>query len=314
MSRKQFTGWTGRTIAELDVDASKLSGYGGADYPHLMWQLQMSLTPQKMPQTDFAFRFVAAQLYLSTGLRIANARPIFLNRVIQGHRDYWGNEYLNFEFPLDVRRIDVLERHRQGGSLQFRLDVQIQVDEYGLLPAHVESKRPALWGLCNIHQLTLQEIFLVTQSDWIERVLPNVGFGKVHIVEFPATPLETCATLDNSFKALKQAEEKHRLGFYDDAAGKCRLAIEPFFDHEPADPAQSESRKIPVLKKSWETKLGKATYDWLKATLGSIKSAANPPHHSPNEHYGQLDSQMILAVTTAVVAYIARTVNPEDLK
>jgi hypothetical protein len=32
-----------------------------------------------------------------------------------------------------------------------------------------------------------------------------------------------------------------------------------------------------------------------------------------NEHYSQLDSQMILAVTTAVVAY-ARTVKPEDLK
>ena len=76
--------------------------------------------------------------------------------------------------------------------------------------------------------------------------------------------------LDHSFKALKQAEEKHRLGFYDDAAGKCRLAIEPFFDHEPAA-NHPESRKIPVPKKHWETKLGKATYDWLKARLARSK-------------------------------------------
>lgn len=314
MSRKQFSGWTGRAIAELDIDASKLCGYGGADYPQLMWQLQLALVPQKAPQIDYAFRSVTAQLYFAAGQKIADARPISLNRVIQGHQDYWGEEYLNFEFPLDARRIEAIERQRQGGSLQFRLDVQILVDEYGAIPAHVESKRPAFWGLRAVQRLTLQETFQVPQTDWVERVLPNIGYGKVHIVEFPATPLDACATLDHSFKALKQAEDKHRLGFYDDAAGKCRLAIEPFFDYEPVDPTHPDSRKIPVPKKSWETKLGKGTYDWLKSTLGSIKDAANPPHHSPNEHYSQLDSQMILAITTAVVAYIARTVKPEDLK
>jgi hypothetical protein len=314
MSRKQFSGNTGRAIAELDIDASKLSGSGGADYPHLIWQLQLALIPQKTPQTDYAFRSVTAQLYFTAGQKIADARPIPLNRVIQGHQDYWGEEYLNFEFPLDVRRIEAIERQRQGGSLQFRLDVQIHVDEYGALPAHAESKRPAQWGLRAVQRLMLQEAFQVPQTDWVERVLPNVGYGKVHILEFPATPLEACAALDHSFKALKQAEEKHRLGFYDDAAGKCRLAIEPFFDYDPVDPAHPDSRKIPVPKKHWETKLGKGTYDWLKSTLGSIKDASNPPHHSPNEHYSQLDSQMILAITTAVVAYIARTIKPEDMK
>jgi hypothetical protein len=314
MSRKQFNNSMGGATVELDIDVSRLCGTGGAEYPHLVWQLQLALTPRKALQTDYAFRSVTAQLYFSGGQKIADARPISLHRVIQGHQAYWGDEYLNFEFPLDARRVEAIEHRRQGGSLQFRLDVQIQVDEYGTIPAHVESKRPALWGLRAIQWLTLQEGFQVQQTDWIERVLPNIGYGKVHIVEFPATPLDACAALDHSFKALKQAEEKHRLGFYDDAAGKCRMAIEPFFDYDPVDPANPDSRKIPVPKKSWETKLGKGTYDWLKSTLGSIKDASNPPHHSPNEHYSQLDSQMILAITTAVVAYVVRTIKPEDMK
>jgi len=313
MSRRQFNTGMGRTLAELDIDVSRLSGNGGVDYPHLFWQLEMPLQSPKTPLNDYALRSVAAQIYFTTGPKIADARPVSLHRIIHGYQPYAGSEYLNLEFPLDARRVEAIERQRQGGSLQFRLDMQIQVDEYGALPAHEPSKRPALWGLNNVHLMTLQETFQVTQSDWITRVLPNIGYGKVHILEFPATSLDACAALDHSFKALKQAEEKHRLGFYDDAAGKCRLAIEPFFDHEPAA-NHPESRKIPVLKKHWETKLGKATHDWLKTTLGSIKDAANPPHHSPNEHYSQLDSQMILAVTTAVVAYIARTIKPEDLK
>jgi len=314
MSRKQFNNNMGGAIAELDIDVSKLCGTGGAEYPYLVWQLQLALTPRKAVQTDYAFRSVTAQLYFSGGQKIADARPISLHRVIQGHQAYWGDEYLNFEFPLDARRIEAIERRRQGGSMKFRLDVQIHVDEYGAIPAHAESKRPALWGLCAVQWLSLQEEIQIPQTDWIERVLPAVGYGKVHILEFPATPLEACAALDHSFKALKQAEEKHRLGFYDDAAGKCRVALDPFFEQELVDPTHPESRKKPVLKKSWETKLGQATHDWLKATLGAIKDAANPPHHSPNEHYSQLDSQMILAVTTAVVAYIARTIKPGDLK
>jgi hypothetical protein len=314
MSRKQFNNSMGGATAELDIDVSRLCGTGGAEYPHLAWQLQLALTSRKALQTDYAFRSVTAQLYFSGGQKIADARPISLHRVIRGHQAYWGDEYLNFEFPLDARRIEAIEHRRQGGSMKFRLDVQIHVDEYGVIPAHVESKRPALWGLCAGQWLMLQEEIQIPQTDWVERVLPNIGYGKVHILEFPATSLDACAALDHSFKALKQAEEKHRLGFYDDAAGKCRLAIEPFFDYDPVDPTHPDSRKIPVPKKHWETKLGKTTYDWLKSTLGSIKDASNPPHHSPNEHYSQLDSQMILAITTAVVAYIARTIKPEDMK
>lgn len=313
MSRRHFNNSMGRAVAELDIDASRMSGNGGADYPHLVWQLELALHPPKAPLNDYALRSASAQIYLAAGPKIADSRAISLHRVIYGHQSYAGSEYLNFEFPLDARRVEAIERQRQGGSLQLRLDMQIYVDEFGALPAHAASQRPALWGLSGATVMTLQETFQISQTDWIERVLPNIGYGKVHIVEFPAASLDACEAFAHSFKALKQAEEKHRLGFYDDAAGKCRLAIEPFFDHEPAS-AHPESRKIPVLKKSWETKLGKATHDWLKVALGSIKDASNAPHHSPNEHYSQLDSQMILAVTTAVVAYIARTIKPEDLK
>ncbi len=87
-----------------------------------------------------------------------------------------------------------------------------------------------------------------------------------------------------------------------------------FFDPEAVDPTHPQSRTTPVLKKGWETKLGKATYDWLNGTFGAIKDASNRPHHSPNAHYSQFDSQMILAITTAVVAYAARATDSEEKK
>jgi len=316
MSRRHFQSSLPRNFVELDIDPSRLAGSGNADYPQLFWQMQMPLDTPKTPQTDYAFRTANAQLYFATGpgQKIADARPLSLNRVIPGHLNHSITEHLNFEFPLATRRIAAIERVRQGGSLQFNLHVQVVVDEIGFVPAHEPSKRPLIWGLKAAHQMSMQERFDVPQSHWVERVLPNIGFGIVHVVEFPAASVESCAALEHSFKALKQAEEQHRLGFYDKAAGKCRVALDKFFDYVPVDPTHPASKKIPVFKKSWESKLGPPTYEWLKATLGTIKDASNPPHHSPNAHFSQFDSQMIIAVTTAVVAYIARTVPPEDLK
>ena len=314
MSRHQFRGDIRETLAELDIDISRLSGGGGADYPFLSWQLQLSIFPIKSPFTDYAFRTVEAQLSFMPGQKIADARPMTLNRMLRGYQDFPGDEYLNFEFPLDARRVAAFEKYRQGNSLRLRLDVQMQVEEYGSIQADTKSKRTSVWGLHNLHRLTLQEQIEIPQTHWIERVLPMVGWGKIHVIELPAVPIESCQSFDHSFKALKQAEEKHRLGFYDDAVGKCRLAIEKFFDLVPVDPSHPDSRKIPVLKKSWETRLGKASYDWLNGTLGSVKDASNRTHHSPDAHYSQFDSQMILAITTAVVAYVARSTEPEEIK
>ncbi len=314
MSRYQFRGGVSGTLAELDIDTSRLWGTGGVEYPNLYWQMRLGLLPQNSPHIDYAFRTVESQLYLPPGQKIADARPITLHRVIHGYQQFSGEEHPIFEFPLDARRIAVLEKYRQGGSFKLRLDVQLSVDEYSAVPAHPESKRPAIWGLRNVHRLALQEEIQISQSDWIEHVLTRVGYGEIHVIELPAVPIESCEAIAHSFKALKQAEEKHRLGFYDDAVGKCRMAVEKFFDQVAVAPTNTDSRKIPVLKKSWETKLGQATYVWLNGTLGAVKDASNPTHHSPNAHYSQFDSQMILSITTAVVAYIARSVETQENK
>jgi hypothetical protein len=307
MSRKQFSGGgMNRTVVELDVDTSRICGTGGADYPALYWQAQLSISRPNAPLTDYIFRIVQAQLWLQPGSKIADARTIVLGRIMYGFQNYDADEYLNFEFPLDSRRIEAIERHRQSGSVKMRFDVQIHVDEFAPIQAPAESKRPNLWGPRNNHRLTLQEGIEIPQTHWISNVLPGLGYGKVHVLEFPAASLEKCEALDNSFKALNQAVEAHRQGRYDDAAAKCRVALDPFFEYEERSEPNGSKRRIPIVKKSWETRAGEKTYQWLNGTLGVLKAAANPSHHTPNSHFDQVESQMLIAVTAAVVNYAAR--------
>jgi len=294
-------------LIELDKSTSNLWGSGNPGCASLYWQVPLSISFQRDSHKRYVFRTAEAQLRFPKTTRIAEARTEYVNRLMKPE-DGRVSTHLTLDFGLDVQQIYALEQYREGGSVKLDLWIDLHIDEHR--PVIVASE--AAWELENLFLARLQEGIEISQSDWIEHVLPGIGYGKIHIVEFPAVPLESCQALDHSFQSLKQAEEKHRLGYYDDAVGKCRMALEKFFDLVSVDPSHTESRKIPVLKKSWEKKMGKATYDWLNSTLGAIKDASNPPHHSPNPHYDQLESQMILAITTAVVAYVARASETEE--
>lgn len=300
MSHPQFSSGPSGMLIELDINTSNIWGRGDANYPCIGWQVPMFISFHQKQVKRYAFRGAGAQLQLN-GTKIADSHPVSMDRMLR-HGESKHTEYLNLEFPVSNNQIRAIEDFRQGGSLKLQLWVQLHIDEYR--PVSVMGGGE-VWELEKLSWAQVQPDIEISQTHWVERVLPHIGYGKIHVVEFPAVPLAACQSLERSFKALKQAEEKHRLGFYDDAVGKCRMALEKFFDYVPVDP-HPESRKIPVLKRSWERKLGKATYDWLNGALGGIKDASNPTHHSPDAHYDQFESQMILAITTAVVAYIAR--------
>jgi hypothetical protein len=111
-----------------------------------------------------------------------------------------------------------------------------------------------------------QEI-TIPRSAWVARVLPQIGYGTVHLLELPAIPMTAVEHYKEAYQALVRAQEHHRQGLYDEAAASCRVALERFFDYPEVTGADQLTRKVPTLKKSWETKLGKATYDWLNSSL-----------------------------------------------
>jgi hypothetical protein len=177
MSSVQLRSNLSHTLAEVDIDVSRLHGVGGIDYPFLYWQLQLAWLPQPTTALDYVLRAAEARLTIPPGHRITDARPVMLHRIIRGRHAHQAEEYLNFEFPLDARRIEAIERHRQGGSLKLQLDVQLQVDEYGLIEGTSEPKRPGIWGFREVHRLYSQEQIHIPQTQWIENVLPGLGYS-----------------------------------------------------------------------------------------------------------------------------------------
>ncbi len=301
----------GDSVAAISVDTSQIYGSGTAASPHLTIPGRIHFFQIQPKSIDYVFTEITARLIDQKLGAISEARAL-LNRVQRPHHCYTADDHLYFEFRVDSHQIAELEKARAGKDVILRLRCNLQVQEHGVISADEQTKRPALFGLRNISELHAEVEVTIQQKIWLERVLTGTGFGKVHIIELPAVPLESCAALKDSFEALRQARLLHNDGHYDVAVARCRTALDPFFVQVPVEPDNKNSKTMPELRKKWLKRLGESTYKWLNDALGSVKAAGNLTVHTSHRHFDQFESQMILAIATTLVAFAARA--PESDK
>jgi hypothetical protein len=301
-----FTLPDGLIVVETTVENNGIYGTGRPELPLLIVPLKVILRAPKTPRAALYFRELRCRVSPFDGAYIATSLPAWLGVCLSSGREL-SNQTTLLEIQLDDRRISLIERLRRGGDVKLRLDCEAFVEELVELGQSEHGCPKEVFGLRYHHHLQAQIHVVVPRSVWIERVLPQTGFGQIHILELPGVPIERCAELRVAFEALQQAQKLEKQGFYTEAVGKCRIALEPFFEMADKADAKGDKRKVPVLKRSWEKRLGQATYDWLNTSLLTLKVPANQASHLSSTSFGQLEAQMLLIVTTALIAYAVKT-------
>jgi len=296
-------GWV---VADVDVPANGISGGGRAELPVLLVPLRLNLRCLKSPGLSIDFREIRCRVSPFDSTYIAESRPCLLNVRLASDQNL-PNHLAYLEIPFDRIRLATLNRLRNGGDVKLRLDLELLVDELIELPRPAGISTAPVWGLKAHNQLQARLQTVIPRSTWIEQVTPGTEFAKVHIIELPAIPIGSCTGLKASFDALQQAQKLESQGFYREAVGQCRIALEPFFEKVEKTDTDGNKKDVPALKAAWQTRLGKATYDWLNAALSILKGPANQAVHLSSVHFEQLETQMLLAITTAVVAYAIKT-------
>ena len=301
------------SVVDADIGVTEINGVGGYFAPQLWLPVRVNVHHGVMRPTD-GFDFVALNGRFSVGGEpFARAMPSLIGFTLQ--RQFNKNQqHQTLEFHLDATRVAALERMRNGGDLKLHIDLEIEVIQLHALNSS-SQEQPLVetrWAHVQRYRLHASADILIPRTTWIERVLPRLGFGTVHLIELPALPVAAVKEMKEAFEALRQAQAFHHVGQYSEAVGKCRVALEGFFEYPAVTDAGGITRNVPTLKSSWQTRLGKATYDWLNQTLSALKAGTNKPHHLASATYSQFDSQMIQLVTTTVVAYAAQHLAPDS--
>ena len=296
---------------ESSFDVASINGIGGSIFPRLVFQVKLHVSDEvswhlRDQIQAWSFGTLTGELLVGGYEKVGDIRTCSLNNMRLGNLNYPTDLYVNIEIPLDTKRIEWLEQRRAGKSFEAKISIDLQVQSFGF--SRHTPQFPS--GLMDVSSIRGEIPFIVPDTQWRERVLPGLGYGKVIVVELPAVSLESCAALEHSFKALENAQKQFSLGLYDETAGSCRVALDQFF--EQADKGDGSGKTVPKLKKSWEPRLGAATHQWLDAALGAIKDATNKPHHSPHNHFDRLGAQMLLMITTALVSYAAQQLTADE--
>lgn len=318
MPIRQFDSPLTNIRFSLNYEPDRFYGSGGDTHrPVFSWQVDlMGACIEQKQLFKYVIRELRAVLFLKPAhQKLAECKPTIYQPFCGYIHQHDYRESPSLEFPINTAQIELIEKKRDGGSVQFCLELRMIVDEHKAIPIKLGDEDKTCFQLISSQSLSWREDFEISQSRWIKNVLPGLGYGNIHVMEFPAISIDATVENKHAFDALKQAQVHLHRGDYNDVAAKCRIALEKYFDPNgtlidewgnPILDKDKKPRKGPVLKSEWLTKLGRATYLWLNSMLGGIKVAANPTAHSTTPRFDRLEAQMLLAVTTSVVAYATR--------
>lgn len=208
------------------------AGTGCFESPIMVVPLVINFTGPKAKGSALYFREIRCRVSPQDQSYFAENRPIRLNYILRAGGSL-PNQQVLLEIPLDQARLSRMDRLRKGGDLKLRLDTELVADELIQIGDSGKFPDPEVWGFKRQYIAHQQIHTAIPRSNWIELVLPNTHFGRIHLIELPAIPIAASSGLQTSFEALQQASKMEREGHYLEAIS-IRLTVD---ERKPIDAA-----------------------------------------------------------------------------
>lgn len=207
-----------------------------------------------------------------------------------------------FQFLLTNEIVNKIEKYRNG-DLNFTLELSFQASIYKELPGAATQNHSNLY-VSSIENGSGTIQFQISQSHWVKRVLPGLGYGAIRLIELPGENEILGEEYKKTLDELEAAKGYFVNGDYDKAVSHCRIAIEPF-------KKQLQDLKEHINSGSefdWIKSISTATSEWLEKLLKASYGLTSKPHHPPSlGHFSRKEAESILIITTGIVYYIGGT-------
>jgi hypothetical protein len=307
-------------LVDVEFVANQINAHSTPNGAMLRMGLRLYFHPPKsrgLENTDFVYSLLTGELSM-TGL--PGGQHIYLGcleplQVQEFHRRDWNNvreRSIDILVPVSYSTLEAAELNRRGDvTLSFKLKLGITAyGEHRYIPPNVPPIPP---GISDVALSTCEFGLQIPQSVWVTQVVNTSGYDQIRLVEFPSIDKTQHPDMANAYTALDRAQGYFKRGDYDTAVGDCRTALEPFWHRLKKQRKENGELINSKTTEQWAECVGEATVTWLQEVLKASWEVTHKRHHSHRSgHYSRLDAQMILAITTTVLSYIARNLLPAD--
>jgi hypothetical protein len=184
---------------------------------------------------------------------------------------------------LDHSTLSRVENVREGGDLQMQLLIHFVGEQQGAPQTKQNS------------QVGMQ--IRIPKSDWVERILPNIGFKDVALIEIPKL---VAPNFKDVVDYQNEAWRQFMMGEYDKVLVECRKSLEALATHvrDKGLEAEADGKKVP----DWDKLLGNDESGGMLGTIfQKIRGFVAPGSHA-GRSTSRDEGEFALMVTHAIVS------------
>lgn len=238
---------------------------------------------------------VKSELRTQGGIFVGNSIQLTNYWLTKSELSFEGQ--IDFNFGYDV--IQKMEKVRKG-DIEFHLTLNFQT---AIFKEFSNGEKINNFLNTGYDRASGHIDFTIPQSSWVNSILPQTGYGTFRLIELPATSSVIPDEYGVSLRELEEAKKYFLNGDYDKTVAHCRSALDPF----KAKKGEIKSYIKSKSEYAWVDDVQTATDEWLNKLVKSTSHFTSKSHHSPSVgHFGRTDAEIIMMVTTSLVAYIGK--------
>jgi hypothetical protein len=206
------------------------------------------------------------------------------------------------EFPLDLAAVTAIERTRSG-NLQAVLKIKLL---FALHSPKENGGAVELFQVGNVNDIA----FSIQKSQWIETLLPQLGYGGLEILEVRFGPAAIARELPKSVVEIQEAKRYLLEGDWEKAVGHCRKAIELILESRtPLAPGTVRFKEKVNAFISDNLKVGDQQAKLIAAHMGTVWEVSSQSVHPSQTVFTRADAEFIVRSTAALLEYVSRLLN-----
>jgi len=205
---------------------------------------------------------------------------------------------LRLEIPLDLMAVARMEESREG-------DLWAGLKFNGFFAVHVSAV-----GVQRFETGTTEPLyFAIPRSQWLEKLLPQLGYGKLELIEVRISNGVRPEGLPKAVQEIRQARSYLAEGDWEKAVIHCRKTLETILDSRQLQlPAASRfAQKVDTFIHDHLSSLSDKQAKLLAEEMKLLWEVCSPSAHpSPQDYFKRADANFIVRNTTAMLEYAGR--------
>ena len=288
-------------VGDVNLDASRISGTGGPDFPILVFPMDVHLNPTPEGQEIILVQ-LTGDLIMGEQTRVSSFISDYL-LIRSGEHPRGMSSSLTLRAPIDLWKIERIEEKRRGDikiTLEGKWFYVLRIKRRERDHEHLESE---------FYTTGFRLEFNVIRSLWVEKILPGLGYGKIKILEIPYPEKTLEGIFERALQEFEQARKYFNEGDYDKTVGHCRSAVQLIPEllplSETAEGFAEKSRQF--TKEHLEPLLGVSKTEAYAKVLKALWDLATIPHHPlPPGYFNRADAEFSLLATSASLGYVGK--------